>query len=67
MLKSHLPVQHTASAKLELSKKSPLLSASENQTYPFITKTKAFRETDVWAEQLKFRALLDLAKTEEGA
>lgn len=60
MLKSHLPMLHTASATLKLRKKSPLSSVSENQMYPSsTTQTKAFRETDVWVvEHLKWFSLL---------
>lgn len=48
MLKSHLPMQHTASAKLKLSK-SHLSSASENQMCPYTTQTKAWvRGLNTW-------------------
>lgn len=59
MLKSHLPMQHTASAKLELSSKSHLsrvpLKTNCTPAQHKLKKKKSFRETDVWVEHSKWR------------
>lgn len=67
MQKSHLPMQQHRLSKTEAKQKSPLSSASENQTYS--TQTEAFRETDVWVEHSQWcpRALFAPARIGEGA
>lgn len=69
MQKSHLPMQQHRLSKTEAKQKSPLSSASENQTYPYSTQTEAFRETDVWVEHSQWcpRALFAPARIGEGA
>lgn len=53
MLKSHLPMQHAASAKTGAEQSSPLECLRKPNVPLTERKPNAFRETDVWAEDLK--------------